>query len=140
MTSMIAEPPTSNTRLGVGFDANRSRARDTEAWKRSLGNNNRVTARLAMLPEGETRWDRIGVSAVVQLLILTFFVVLPIFFPERMSALKYEVTPLQWLVTEVTVAPTPPPPPQGRVKGPQPQPIEEPKLTPKQPHIFVSQR
>jgi len=135
MTSMIADPPTSNMRLGVGFDANRSRARDTEAWKRSLGNNNRVTARLAMLPEGEKRWDRIGVSAVVQLLILTFFVVLPIFFPERMSALKYEVTPLQWLVTEVPVAPTPPPPPKARVKAPEPKPIEEPKLSPKQPHI-----
>ncbi len=137
MTSMIADPAISNMRLGVGFDANRSRARDTEAWKRSLGNNHRVTARLAMLPEGEKRWDRIGVSAVVQLFILTFFVTLPIFFPERMSALKYEVTPLQWLVTEVPVAPTPPPPPKARVKAPEPKPIEEPKLSPKQPHIFV---
>jgi len=140
MTSMIADPPTSNMRLGVGFDANRSRARDKEAWKRSLGNNNRVTARLAMLPEGEKRWDRIGVSAAVQLLILTFFVTMPIFFPERMSALKYEVTPLQWPVTEVPVAPTPPPPPKARVKAPEPKPIEEPKLSPKQPHIFVPQK
>src|SRR5260370_25217110 len=111
MTSMIAEPPTSNTRLGVGFDANRSRARDTEAWKRSLGNNNRVTARLAMLPEGEKRWDRIGGSAAVQLLILTFFLTMPIFFPERMSALKYEFTPLQWLVTERPSSPPTPPTP-----------------------------
>jgi TonB family protein len=94
-----------------------------------------------LLPEGERRWDRIGVSAVAQILALTFFVVLPVFFPERLSALKYQVTPLQWVVTEVPVAPPPPPPPKvARVKTPEPKPIEEPKLNPKQPHIFVQQK
>jgi len=136
---MIADPPTSGTRLGVGFDANRPRARN-EAWKAAIGTKP-VPARLALLPEGERRWDRIGVSAVAQILALTFFVVLPIFFPERLSALKYQVTPLQWVVTEVPVAPPPPPPPKvARVKTPEPKPIEEPKLNPKQPHIFVQQK
>jgi len=139
MTLMIADPPTSGTRLGVGLDANRSRARN-EAWKAAIGTKP-VPARLALLPEGERRWDRIGVSAVAQILALTFFVVLPIFFPERLSALKYQVTPLQWVVTEVPVAPPPPPPPKvARVKTPEPKPIEEPKLNPKQPHIFVQQK
>ena len=139
MTLMIADPPTSGTRLGVGLDANRPRARN-EAWKAAIGTKP-VPARLALLPEGERRWDRIGVSAVAQILALTFFVVLPIFFPERLSALKYQVTPLQWVVTEVPVAPPPPPPPKvARVKTPEPKPIEEPKLNPKQPHIFVQQK
>jgi TonB family protein len=139
MTLMIADPPTSGTRLGVGFDANRPRARN-EAWKAAIGTKP-VPARLALLPEGERRWDRIGVSAVAQILALTFFVVLPVFFPERLSALKYQVTPLQWVVTEVPVAPPPPPPPKvARVKTPEPKPIEEPKLNPKQPHIFVQQK
>jgi len=135
MALMIADPPTSGTRLGVGFDANRPRTRN-EAWKTAIGSKP-VPARLALLPEGRRRWDRIGASAVMQILALTFFVAVPIFFPERMSALKYEVTPLQWLVTEVPVAPTPPPPPKARVKAPEPKPIEEPKLSRKQPHIFV---
>jgi TonB family protein len=139
MTLMIADPPTSGTRLGVGLDANRPRARN-EAWKAAIGTKP-VPARLALLPEGERRWDRIGVSAVAQILALTFFVALPVFFPERLSALKYQVTPLQWVVTEVPVAPPPPPPPKvARVKTPEPKPIEEPKLNPKQPHIFVQQK
>jgi TonB family protein len=139
MTLMIADPPTSGTRLGVGFDANRPRARN-EAWKAAIGTKP-VPARLALLPEGERRWDRIGVSAVAQILALTFFVAMPVFFPERLSALKYQVTPLQWVVTEVPVAPPPPPPPKvARVKTPEPKPIEEPKLNPKQPHIFVQQK
>jgi TonB family protein len=136
---MTAEPPTSSARLGVGFDANRPRTRN-EAWRAAIGSKP-VPARLALLPEGEKRWDRIGVSAVAQILALSFFVALPVFFPERLNALKYQVTPLQWVVTEVPVAPPPPPPPKvARVRAAEPKPIEEPKLNPKQPHIFVQQK
>jgi TonB family protein len=139
MTSMIADPPTSGTRLGVGFDASRSRARN-EAWKNAIGTKP-VPARFALLPEGEKRWDRLGVSAVLQIAILTFFVVMPIFFPERLDALKYSVVPLLMPVTEIPVAPPPPPPPKVKVvKAVQPKPIEQPKLSPKQPHIFVQQK
>jgi TonB family protein len=140
MTLMIADRPTSGTRLGVGFDGGRSRTRN-DAWRTAIGTKP-VPARFDLLPEGEKRWDRIGVSAVLQIAILTFFVVMPIFFPERLSALKYRVTPLEWLVTEVPVAPPPPPPapPKVRAKAPEPKPIEEPKLNPKQPHIFVQQK
>ncbi len=138
MALMIAEPPTSGTRLGVGLDASRPRTRN-EAWRAAIGTKP-VPARLAMLPEGEKRWDRIGASAVLQILALTFFVALPIFFPERLSGLKYQVVPLQWIVTEVPVAPPSPPPPKAsRVKVHEPKSIEEPKLNPKQPHIFVQQ-
>ena len=86
MTSMFGDLPIQATRLGVGFDANRGRSRN-EGWKNSIGNKP-VPARFELLPEGEKRWDRIGVSAVAQVLILTFFVVMPIFFPERLSELK----------------------------------------------------
>src|SRR5437899_2807432 len=138
MTLMIADPPTSGMRLGVGFDS-RSRTRG-EAWRNAIGTKP-VPARFALLPEGEKRWDRVGVSAVLQIAILTFFVVMPIFFPERLEALKYSVVPLLMPVTEVPVAPPPPPPPKVKaVKAPEPKPIEEPKLSPKQPHIFVQQK
>lgn len=136
---MIADPPTSSTRLGVGFDAiPRQRTRE-EAWRRSIGTRP-VPARLAMLPEGEKRWDRIGVSAVMQVLIVGFFVAMPIFFPEKMAELKYMVTPLTMPVTEIPVAPPPPPPPKMKLKPEPPKPVEEPKLSPKQPHIFVQQK
>ena len=138
MTTMIAEPPVGKTRLGVGFDADRGRGRDQEAWKRAIGTKP-VAARLALLPEGEARWNRIGVSAVLQTLALIFFVALPIFFPEHLkTALNYRVTPLAAPVTEIPVAPPPPiikakalPPP------PKPEPVVEAKLNPKQPHIFM---
>ena len=141
MTPSMLADPISSSALGVGFNATRTRSRDAQAWKNSLGSNNRVPARFEMLPDGDKRWDRIGVSAIVQLSLLTFFVALPIFFPERLSALKYQVTPLQWVQTEIPVAPPPPPPPKiARVKAPEPKPVEEPKLNPKQPHIFVQQK
>ncbi len=141
MTSMTAQAPASAMHLGVGFDAGRNRTRNTDAWKNSLGNNSRVPARFELLPEGEKRWDRIGASAILQLALLTFFVALPIFFPERIAALRYRVTPLEWIQTEIPVAPPPPAAPKiARVKAPEPKPIEEPKLSPKQPHIFVQQK
>jgi len=141
MTSMSAEAPASTMHLGVGFDAGRNRTRNTDAWRNSLGNNSRVPARFELLPEGDKRWDRIGASAILQLSLLIFFVALPIFFPERIAALKYRVTPLEWIQTEIPVAPPPPAPPKiARVKAPEPKPIEEPKLSPKQPHIFVQQK
>ncbi len=135
---MIADPPTSGTRLGVGFDAGRTRARN-EAWRTTIGTKP-VPARFALLPEGRKRWDRIGVSAVLQVAFVTFFVVMPIFFPERIEQLKYSVVPLLMPVTEIPVAPPPPPPPKVRVKAVEPKPIEQPKLNPKQPHIFVQQK
>jgi TonB family protein len=138
MTLMIADPPTSGMRLGVGFDAGRARTR-TEAWKTTIGNKP-VPARFALLPEGKKRWDRMGLSAMLQISLVTFFVVMPIFFPERIDQLKYSVVPLFMPVSEIPVAPPPPPPPKIRVKAVEPKPIEQPKLNPKQPHIFVQQK
>jgi TonB family protein len=135
---MIVDSPVDKTRLGVGFQNYRGRSRD-EAWRRAIGTKP-IPARLALLPEEKNRWDRVGLSALLQISILAFFVSLPVFFPERLSALKYQVTPLEWLVTEV---PTPPPPvvrPKIIPKPAKPEPVEEVKLEPKKPHIFVQQK
>jgi TonB family protein len=136
---MIAYLPPSTTRLGVGFDTNCRSWPNREAWKKAIGTKS-ISARLELIPEATSRWDRIGASAVMQILTLTFFVAMPIFFPERLSALKYQVVPLQWIVTEVPAAPPPPPPKIAKVKAPEPKPIEEAKLNPKQQHIFVQQK
>jgi TonB family protein len=129
-----------NTNLGVGFGANRGQTQNRDAWKRSIGTK-QVPARLAMLPEGESRWQRLGVSAIAQIIILTFFIVMPLFFPERLkTALNMQVVPLAMPVTEVPVAPPPPQPKPKVAPAPKPQVIEEVKLNPKQPHIFVQQK
>ena len=141
MNTLIAEAPASKTHLGVGFDSNRGQTQNRDAWKRSIGTK-QVPARLAMLPEGDSRWQRVGISAVAQIIIVAFLLALPLFFPERLkTALNMQVVPLSMPVTEIPVAPPPPPPPKAKVApAPKPVVIEESKLNPKQPHIFLQKK
>src|SRR5271154_2083500 len=140
MTTMIAERPSGTTRLGVGFDANRGKSQDREAWKRAIGTK-QVPARLEMLPDGASRWDRVGISAAAQVVLLIFFVALPIFFPERLKVvLNTTFIPLAMPVIEVPVAPKPPVIVKAKTPPPKPVVVEPVKLNPKQPHIFVQQK
>jgi hypothetical protein len=128
---MIADPPRETT-MGVGFQANRGRSSNPEAWKRAIGTKP-VAARLALLPEAKPRWDRIGVSAAGQVLILGFLLLLPLIFPTEMqTALKFQIVELMRPVTEVPVAPPPPPPPKVKAKIPpkevKPEVVEPVKL------------
>jgi len=127
--------------MGVGFEANRGRSGDPQAWKKAIGTKP-VSARLALLPEGKPRWDRIGLSAFGQLAILGFLLVIPLLFPQQMqTALHLRVTELMQPVTEIPVAPPPPPPPKvkPKVAPPEPKPAPEPvKLNPVQTHVFLA--
>src|SRR5271157_431548 len=88
MTTMILDPQP-KTSLGVGFRASRGRAAGSDAWKQHMGNR-QVPARLVLLPDPEPRWDRLGLSAVVQLSILIFLLLVPLMYPEQMkTGLKY---------------------------------------------------
>ena len=140
MTTMIAEPPRSTTRLGVGLDSNRRPPADPSAWKKSIGTKP-IPARLAVLPEPERRWDRIGVSAGVQLSILIFCLLIPLVFPDKIkTALSFSIVEIASPITEIPVAPPPPPPPKvrARLTPKPPDPAPEPvKLNPKQQHIFL---
>lgn len=142
MTTMIADPPR-RTSLGVGFDANRARSANQEAWKQHIGNKP-VPARLALLPDAKPNWNRVGFSAILQLSILIFFILVPLLYPEGMkTAVKfYSSTPLAQPITEIPVAPPPPPPPKPKAVAPKPEvkpPDAEPvKLNPQQPHIFAN--
>ncbi len=139
MNTVTEETPAKQTRLNVGFEAHQGSRGAGEAWKRSIGTKG-VPARLEMLPEGESRMGRVGISLVLQVLILGFFVAIPIFFPERLKAvLNQQVVPLAMPVTEIPVAPPPPPVVKAKVEPPKPAPVEI-KLNPKQPHIFVQQK
>jgi TonB family protein len=136
MTTMIADPPSKTPRLGVGFDSNRPRSPEKDAWKKNIGTRP-VSARLALLPESKTRWDRVGVSAGIQLAVLVFLVLLPLAFPESIhTALHYDIVELAQPITHIPIAP-PPPKVRPKVAPPQPKPIEPMKLSPHQPHIFL---
>ena len=142
MTTMIAEPPTSRS-LGVGFNSSRNRAGNPEAWKQHMGTKP-VPARLALLPDAKPNWHRVGLSAVVQLTILAFFILVPVLYPEQMkTAIQYSYTAIAQPITEIPVAPPPPPPPPPKIKAATPKPtpptpVEPPKLNPQQPHIFAN--
>src|SRR5437667_831119 len=141
MTTMLADPPRKTT-MGVGFEANRGRSGDPQAWKKAIGSKP-VAARLALLPDPKPRWDRIGLSAAGQFAILGFLVMLPLLFPQQMqTALSFRVVELMQPVTEIPVAPTPPPPPKvkPKVAPPEPKPVmpEPVKLNPKQTHVFLA--
>src|SRR5215469_2825970 len=138
MTTMILEPP-SKTKLGVGLQANqRPGAGQEAAWKKHIGTKP-IPARLALLPDGESRMKKVGISAAVQLTVLVFLLLLPLIFPQQMkTALQFSYTEIAQPITEIPVAPPPPPPKIVKVKTPPPTPVVEPVLSPKQPHIFVA--
>ncbi len=141
MTTMIADPPPSGT-LGVGFNAGRARSTNPEAWKQKIGTR-QVPARLVMLPESKPRWDRLGVSAGLQLTAVIFFLLIPLLYPEKMkTALHYNSVEIAQPVTMVPTAPPPPPPPKVKAEIPKMEVkpvIEAPvKLNPKQQHIFAN--
>jgi hypothetical protein len=127
--------------MGVGFDSNRSRTPNPQAWKQAIGTKP-IAARLALLPDSKPRWDRIGISAGSQVAILAFLVLLPMIFPEQMkTALNLRPTELMQPVTLIPVAPEPPPPPKVKAKAPpvvKPEVPEPVKLNPKQPHVFLT--
>ena len=137
MTTMIADPPPSTTRLGVGFDATRRSSPNREAWKQAIGTKS-IPARLELLPEAASRWDRMGVSASVQIALLLFCLLMPLVYPDKIKvALNLQIVPLASPVIEVPVAP-PPPKIKPRVQpAPKPEVVEPVKLNPKQPHIFL---
>jgi len=139
---MIADSTRGKT-MGVGLNANRAaRSSNPEAWKQHIGNR-QVPARLALLPDSKPRWDRIGVSAGIQVAATIFFLLIPLMYPEGMkTALHYNSVEIAQPLTEIPVASPPPPPPHSvkpPIKSPEiPPVVETPQLNPKQPHIFAN--
>jgi TonB family protein len=140
MTTMIVDPPT-KTSLGVGFNSNRSRTANPDSWKQKIGSKP-IPARLALLPDAKPNWNRLGLSAFLQVSAVIFFVLIPLLYPESMkTGIHYTFMAIAQPVTEIPVAPPPPPPPKPKAVVPKvevkPQPVEPVKLNPLQPHIFA---
>jgi TonB family protein len=139
--TMIAESP-QNSSLGVGFDSGRGRPGDPQAWKQKIGTRP-IPARLALLPDAKPAWNTVGASAILQIAVVTFLVIIPLLFPEKMqTALNYINVEIAQPVIEIPKAPPPPPPPAPKVKAVKveevkPPVVEPPKLNPKQQHIFA---
>src|SRR3984885_1860760 len=141
MTTMLSDRPTKTT-MGVGLDANRSRSTaNQEAWRRAIGTKP-VAARLELLPEGKPRWNRIGISAIVQIVAIGFVLLVPLLYPERIkTALHMDIVQLAQPTIEIPVAPPPPKiKPRPTPPAPKPEVVEPVKLNPQQPHIFVTQK
>src|ERR1700733_5603096 len=141
MTTMLSDRPTKTT-MGVGLDANRSRSTaNQEAWRRAIGTKP-VAARLELLPEGKPRWNRIGLSAIVQIVAIGFVLLVPLLYPEKIkTALHMEIVQLAQPTIEIPVAPPPPKiKPRPTPPAPKPEVVEPVKLNPQQPHIFVTQK
>jgi TonB family protein len=138
MTTMIADPPMKTT-MGVGFETNRTKAPDAQAWKRSIGTKP-IPARLALLPDAKPSWNRIGASAIGQLAIVGFLLLIPLIFPEQLkTVLNLQPIELAQPVTEIPVA-APAPKVRPKVVPPTPKPevIQPIKLNPVQTHVFIT--
>jgi len=132
MSTTVLKPTAGMTHLGIGLDSGRAQ-RDPSAWKNAIGNNSRVTARLDVLNHEKRRLSLFGASAVAQLILLAFFVALPLFFPERLKvAFHYDVMPISTPLTEVPVAP---PPPKVKPRAVQPKPQPKPEIIPEPPKV-----
>jgi TonB family protein len=141
VTATSLEAKFRQLRLDVGLKPDRKDA-SAQAWKQAIGTN-RICARFALLPAPKPRWGRMGLSAIGQVAILVFLLVLPLIFPPQIqTALKFDVVELMQPVTEIPVALPAPPPPKIKPKVPPPEPkpvIPEPvQLNSQQPHIFLS--
>jgi TonB family protein len=139
MTTMISDTPTSKTRLGVGLDSSRRSASEPQAWKKNIGTKP-IPARLALLPEGESRMKRVGFSAILQIAFVGFIFIIPLVFPQQIKTqLSFLTTEIAMPITEIPVAPPPKPPKIVKTTPPPtPPPPVEVKLNPVQPHIFVT--
>src|SRR6266404_8308652 len=138
MTTMISEAPLSRTRLGVGLDSSRRPSSEPQAWKKNIGTKP-IPARLALLPDGESRMNRVGISAILQVAFVGFIFIIPLVFPQQIStALKYSYTEIAQPITEIPVAPPPKPPKIVKTTPPPTPPPVEVKLNPQQVHVFLT--
>ena len=87
-----------------------------------------VAARLATLPDGNSRWSALLTSVLFQSALAVFVVALPLIFPyELKTSMLYEVIPIAPLKTEFLL-PTPDEPPVRRAEvRPAPAPLAQPE-------------
>jgi len=105
----------------------RAAERDPQAWKKLIGTKP-VAARLAVLPEGESRLTALLTSVIFQTALAIFVAALPLIFPSELrTTIFHQVIPIAPLKTEFPL-PTPDKPPVQRAEiRPTPAPAERPE-------------
>jgi TonB family protein len=102
-------------------------ARDPQAWKKLIGNKP-VAARLAVLPDGESRRNALVTSAIFQTALLMFVLALPLLFPSQLRTTIFrEVIPIAPLRTEFLLPKENEPPVRRAEVRPQPAPTPQPE-------------
>ena len=100
---------------------------DPQAWKKMIGNKP-VAARLAVLPDGQSRSTAVLTSAIFQTALLIFVVALPLIFPSELrTTIFHEVIPIAPLRTEFQLPDEEKPPVQRAKVRPEPAPVERPE-------------
>jgi len=113
--------------LGIGFAPPELAPKEFNFPQRPPLGNSSVEARFELLPDQKLRAGAMSASITVQICVVTFFILLPMFFPDNLiPKLNFNVMNLTAPLTEV---PLPPKAPVIRPK-PQPVPVETPKVFP----------
>jgi len=107
-----------------------------QAWKEAIGTNNRATARFTVLTEDKPRWNVLGLSAILQFVVVAILFLIPLIYPEQVkTALNYGIMPLATPITELPMAPPPPPArikpkiqPKVEIEPPPPAPLKALKI------------
>jgi TonB family protein len=101
--------------------------RDPQAWKKMIGSKP-VAARLAVLPDGQSRLTAVLTSAIFQTALVIFVMALPLIFPSELrTTIFHEVIPIAPLRTEFKPPPENEPPIQRAEVRPAPAPVERPE-------------
>src|ERR1700758_2573388 len=88
--------------VGLKADLHQQRRNPAPLTDREAIGRRRVPARFELLPEPQSKWNRIGLSAALQLAFLGFLLLSPIIFPQQMeTAFKFDVVELMQPVTNI---------------------------------------
>jgi TonB family protein len=103
-----------------------SSGQDPKAWKALVGTKP-VNARFSLLPETKPRMSALGTSVIIQIILVTFVVTIPMLFPQQLvPRTMFMVTNLAGPPLEIPAPPKPKPPAPPKVAKVQPPPVEKP--------------
>jgi TonB family protein len=86
-----------------------------------------VNARFSLLPETKPRMSALGTSVIIQIILVTFVVTIPMLFPQQLvPRTMFMVTNLAGPPLEIPAPPKPKPPAPPKVAKVQPPPVEKP--------------
>jgi periplasmic protein TonB len=124
-----------HTGLGIGFAPPERAPKEYKFPQRPPLGNSGAEARFELLPDQKLRAGAMSASITVQICLVTFFILLPMFFPDKLiPKFNFNVMNITAPLTEVPL------PPKAPVIRPKPQPVvvETPKVFPTaQPKIIA---